>query len=199
MLSVSKAARTFFRLGPGVEEGRCGDAGVSNAERGERCNTQNKIPIYCTLDSVMMACSRFVDRVFHRGTAVRPGTRRFTGKRLTTMFYKIKSSGDDHFNYIEQLTWLRGFAAFVVIVSHTIAATEVAYGAMDTGGRFAPLSLLDLGTFGVILFCVLTTYTHSTSNAFSEFGRRSSCPWFATWYFACCSPNTIGYNRRVTG
>ena len=33
--------------------------------------------------------------------------------------------------YINQLTWLRGIAAFFVIVSHTINATGVKYGPTD--------------------------------------------------------------------
>ncbi|NMM36433.1 MAG: acyltransferase [Glaciimonas sp.] len=67
--------------------------------------------------------------------------------------------------YFEQLTWLRGIAAFFVIVSHTMRSAEVVYGPGDVGGRFLPMNLLDLGTFGVCLFFVLSGCTLYLSNA----------------------------------
>ena len=45
----------------------------------------------------------------------------------------IPKNGKD---YLEQLTWLRGLAAFFVIVSHTIRATEVQYSAKDQASDF---------------------------------------------------------------
>ena len=67
--------------------------------------------------------------------------------------------------YFEQLTWLRGIAAFFVIVSHTMRSAEVVYGPGDVGSRFLPMNLLDLGTFGVCLFLVLSGCTLYLSNA----------------------------------
>lgn len=67
--------------------------------------------------------------------------------------------------YIDQLTWLRGIAAFFVIVSHTFRATEVRYSGQDQASHFLPLSILDLGSFGVVLFFVLSGATLYLSNA----------------------------------
>ncbi len=68
-------------------------------------------------------------------------------------------------NYIEQLTWLRGIAAFFVIVSHTVRATEVKYSSSDEVSNFFFMSLLDLGSFGVVLFFVLSGCTLYISNS----------------------------------
>ncbi|MGV8899049.1 MAG: acyltransferase family protein [Burkholderiaceae bacterium] len=67
--------------------------------------------------------------------------------------------------YFEQLTWLRGIAAFFVIVSHTMRSAEVVYGPGDVGSRFLPMNMLDLGTFGVCIFFVLSGCTLYLSNA----------------------------------
>jgi peptidoglycan/LPS O-acetylase OafA/YrhL len=67
--------------------------------------------------------------------------------------------------YYEQLTWLRGIAAFFVIVSHTMRSAEVVYGPGDISSRFRPMNLLDLGTFGVCLFFALSGCTLYLSNA----------------------------------
>ena len=67
--------------------------------------------------------------------------------------------------YIDQLTWLRGIAAFFVIVSHTFRATEVQYTGQDQASHFLPLNMLDLGSFGVVLFFVLSGATLYLSNA----------------------------------
>ncbi|MCF6325013.1 MAG: acyltransferase [Gammaproteobacteria bacterium] len=69
--------------------------------------------------------------------------------------FKTKEPSD----YIDQLTWLRGIAAFFVIVSHTVRATEVKYGSNDEISNFLLMSLLDLGSFGVVLFFVLSGCT----------------------------------------
>jgi len=79
-------------------------------------------------------------------------------------------------NYIEQLTWLRGFAAFLVIVSHTLRATEVEYLKGDEASSNILMTLLDLGSFGVVLFFVLSGCTLYISllnfilSVFLEFG-----------------------------
>jgi peptidoglycan/LPS O-acetylase OafA/YrhL len=67
--------------------------------------------------------------------------------------------------YFLQLTWLRGIAAFFVIVSHTMRSAEVVYGPGDVASRFLPMNLLDLGTFGVCLFFALSGCTLYLSNA----------------------------------
>jgi peptidoglycan/LPS O-acetylase OafA/YrhL len=65
---------------------------------------------------------------------------------------------------LEQLTWLRGIAAFLVIVSHSIRATEVKYSSLDEPSYFLPLGLLDLGSYAVALFFVLSGCTLWISN-----------------------------------
>ena len=60
------------------------------------------------------------------------------------------------YKHIEQLTWLRGIAAFLVIVAHSIDATKVKYSDSDVISNFPPMNFLDLGFFGVALFFVLS-------------------------------------------
>lgn len=69
--------------------------------------------------------------------------------------------------YIDQLTWLRGIAALLVICSHVLRATEVSYGLADFASGSALLSFFDLGTFGVVCFFTLSGCTLYISN-----GRR---------------------------
>jgi len=57
--------------------------------------------------------------------------------------------------HIEQLTWLRGAAAFLVIICHVRRATETAYNPSD----------FNLGYFGVALFFALSGCTLFISNA----------------------------------
>jgi len=61
--------------------------------------------------------------------------------------------------YLHQLTWLRGFAAFLVLIAHTIRATEVAYSDNDQVATFALAAAFDMGNFGVILFFTLSGAT----------------------------------------
>lgn len=61
--------------------------------------------------------------------------------------------------YLEQLTWLRGIAAFVVVISHILRATEVSYLPQSVSTIPAALYSLDLGTFGVLLFFTLSGTT----------------------------------------
>jgi peptidoglycan/LPS O-acetylase OafA/YrhL len=74
---------------------------------------------------------------------------------------KTKDTG-----YLEQLTWLRGVAAFFVVISHILRATEVDYFSQSGSPLPAILYSLDLGTFGVLLFFTLsgTTLYISHSN-----------------------------------
>lgn len=61
--------------------------------------------------------------------------------------------------YLEQLTWLRGIAAFFVIISHVLRATEVNYTSQNEYIIPTILYSLDLGTFGVLLFFTLSGTT----------------------------------------
>jgi len=88
-------------------------------------------------------------------------------------------------NYIFQLTWLRGLAAFFVIVSHTFRATEVKYSENDEVSSFFLLSLFDLGSFGVVLFFALSGCTLFISNAskvgFNDLGVFYVKRFFRIW------------------
>jgi peptidoglycan/LPS O-acetylase OafA/YrhL len=66
--------------------------------------------------------------------------------------------------YLEQLTWLRGIAAFLVIVSHSLRATEVKYFSHDMESTLFLFKVFDLGSFGVITFFVLSGCTLYLSN-----------------------------------
>lgn len=66
--------------------------------------------------------------------------------------------------YLNSLTWLRALAAFFVVVSHSIRTAEVKYSDFDEESYFLPISLLDLGTFGVYLFFALSGCTLYLSN-----------------------------------
>jgi len=67
--------------------------------------------------------------------------------------------------YLEQLTWLRGLAAFFVVVSHTLYITGKTFSINDEPSYFLPLSLLSLGGFGVALFFCLSGCTLYLSNS----------------------------------
>lgn len=62
------------------------------------------------------------------------------------------------------MTWLRGVVAFLVIVLHSIRATEVKYSSLDEPSYFLTLGLLDLGSYAVALFFVLSGCTLWISN-----------------------------------
>ncbi|MBC3765772.1 acyltransferase family protein [Neptunicella marina] len=67
-------------------------------------------------------------------------------------------------SHIEQLTWLRGIAAFVVIISHILNSISVSYVEQDETAHYIILKALNLGSFGVILFFVLSGCTLYISN-----------------------------------
>lgn len=63
---------------------------------------------------------------------------------------------------IAMLTWIRGFAAFIVVVSHVVQGAWVAYGAevFDYSRRLPSwLTLFLMGNFGVTLFFALSGCT----------------------------------------
>lgn len=62
-------------------------------------------------------------------------------------------------NYLSQLTWLRGIAAFLVIMSHALYATDVTYTVDEQATTFAIAKALDMGDLGVLLFFTLSGAT----------------------------------------
>ena len=90
-------------------------------------------------------------------------------------------AGKTNIAYIDQLTWLRGIAAFFVIVSHTSNATKVKYTETDEVNDIFFVTLFDLGSFGVVLFFVLSGCTLYISNA--EKVNLSNIPSFYTKRF----------------
>tara|TARA_B100000809_G_C15070160_1_gene505685 strand:- start:158 stop:1312 length:1155 start_codon:yes stop_codon:yes gene_type:complete len=61
--------------------------------------------------------------------------------------------------YLEQLTWLRGIAAFFVVITHIIRATEVNYLSQSNYTVPSFFYSSDLGAFGVLLFFTLSGTT----------------------------------------
>jgi len=80
---------------------------------------------------------------------------------------------------IQSLTWLRGLAALVVVVSHSVRALEVRYHPGDELSGFGLLNTLDLGSLGVALFFVLSGCTLTLSN---DRLKTSSGPALASFY-----------------
>lgn len=58
--------------------------------------------------------------------------------------------------HIDSLTWVRGVAAFLVVVSHTFRASQSVYSDIDVKAESIIFRLLDLGDFGVSLFFSLS-------------------------------------------
>lgn len=58
--------------------------------------------------------------------------------------------------HIDLLTWVRGIAAFFVVVSHTLRASQSIYSEADSKAGFFAFKFLDLGDFGVSLFFALS-------------------------------------------
>jgi len=90
------------------------------------------------------------------------------------------------YQYLKSLTWLRAFAAFFVVVSHSIRASEVSYSLQDEVSYFFPISLLDLGTFGVYLFfalsgCTLYISNHKKINSVRDFFPFTINRFFRIW------------------
>lgn len=66
--------------------------------------------------------------------------------------------------HIENLTWLRVIAAVFVVISHSIRTAEVQHAPIDEKSYFLPLNLLDLGSFRVWLFFLLSDCALYLSN-----------------------------------
>lgn len=75
------------------------------------------------------------------------------------------TSATNNRSEIECLTWLRGLAALVVVVSHSSRALEVRYQRTDELPGFGALNILDLGSLGVAIFFVLSGCTLTLSNS----------------------------------
>jgi len=67
--------------------------------------------------------------------------------------------------YVEQLTWLRAIAAFFVVLSHSIRAAGDQYDVAGHSADFLPIRALDFGSFGVLLFFVLSGCSLYLSNS----------------------------------
>jgi len=80
--------------------------------------------------------------------------------------------------HLESLIWLRAVAAFLVVISHTLRAAEVKYALNDEVGYIFPISLIDIGTFGVYLFFSLSGCTLYLSSA----GKINSSKDFRSFY-----------------
>ena len=71
-------------------------------------------------------------------------------------------------HHFKPLTWLRGIAALLVVISHSLRATQDTYLSKDEPVNWIWLKVFDLGTFGVLLFFTLsgtTLYLSHTSRA----------------------------------
>lgn len=79
--------------------------------------------------------------------------------------------------HLDALTWLRGFAAFLVIISHSVRATESAYFGNDAIVP-ALFRFLDLGNFGVGLFFALSGCTLYLSNGHIRGARGTALFYF---------------------
>ncbi|MDT0593610.1 acyltransferase family protein [Glaciecola petra] len=66
--------------------------------------------------------------------------------------------------YLTQLTWLRGIAATLVVVAHSVRMAEDVYLDTQTSTVIGFIRFFDLGTFGVMLFFALSGATLYFSN-----------------------------------
>ncbi|RZU47407.1 peptidoglycan/LPS O-acetylase OafA/YrhL [Fluviicoccus keumensis] len=86
-------------------------------------------------------------------------------------------------SYVPALTWLRGLAAFVVVVSHAIRTVEGPWSVSTEGlpafftQKLWFARLFDLGSFGVCLFFALSGFTLYLSNR-SALQRWADVPAF---------------------
>ena len=75
---------------------------------------------------------------------------------------------------LDSLTWLRGAAAFFVIVNHAILASRTQYTSEHEAPFLVPFDFLNLGLFAVYLFfalsgCTLTISHGNKVHSFSDF------------------------------
>jgi peptidoglycan/LPS O-acetylase OafA/YrhL len=84
--------------------------------------------------------------------------------------------------YVKQLTWLRGIAALLVIVSHAIRATEQPYVAGEIVNRNYLLSFFDMGAYAVALFFALSGATLVISHR-EQFDLQSTLRFYGKRFF----------------
>jgi len=77
-------------------------------------------------------------------------------------------------NKLDSLTWLRGFAAFFVILNHVILVSRAQYTPQDETPYLVPFDFFNIGMFAVYLFfalsgCTLTISHAKKINTFSDF------------------------------
>jgi peptidoglycan/LPS O-acetylase OafA/YrhL len=80
--------------------------------------------------------------------------------------------------HLAPLTWLRAFAAFLVVVSHALRGAEVSYYPGDGEPTLLLVRLFDLGDFGVCLFFVLSGCTLTLSTQHRLKGMRAFCSFY---------------------
>ncbi len=88
----------------------------------------------------------------------------------------------DQKHHFEPLTWLRGIAAFLVVISHTLRATQDTYLENDEPVNWLILRILDLGTFGVLLFFTLSGTTLYLSHSKQQ-KKLSVVPFYIKRFF----------------
>ena len=88
--------------------------------------------------------------------------------------------------HLAPLTWLRAFAAFLVVVSHALRGAEVSYYPGDGEPTLLLVRLFDLGDFGVCLFfvlsgCTLTLSTQHRLKSMSDIRSFYLRRWMRIW------------------
>ncbi len=81
-------------------------------------------------------------------------------------------------NYFVALTWLRAFAAFLVVVTHTIVVNKARHGAESLDSLVFSLNLFDLGDFAVYLFFALSGCTLTLSNSAKVISLQHILPFY---------------------
>lgn len=89
------------------------------------------------------------------------------------------SSEKHHF---KPLTWLRGIAALLVVISHSLRATQDTYLPKDEPVNWIWLKVFDLGTFGVLLFFTLSGTTLYLSHT-SRSSKLNVLPFYIKRFF----------------
>lgn len=80
--------------------------------------------------------------------------------------------------YLAPLTWLRAFAAFLVVASHIVRVCEESYSEYDEPSYFLPFNMFDLGEFGVCLFFALSGCTLFISSRNSLRTHQNTLPFY---------------------
>ncbi len=81
------------------------------------------------------------------------------------------------------LTWLRGAAAFFVIVNHVILSAREQYSNIDSAPFIQPLDILNLGMFAVYLFFALSGATLTLNYATKIKSVKDFFPFYVKRFF----------------